>query len=424
MKANAILGWGFIVSLVVSCGDEPSHQLTSSPSPETRAIDIMPAEQAATYKALLPQVDDPELARVLTSADTMWYDASSIVPGYQDSMGDPEGMRPNTITSEFIDLAVPGGHGRLFKSRGLFHFPFATGGLDESPNAFKINFWSAPKSGNGFHPVVYWRLNWSRWRWLFPKGTIIGEVLFVKFPDNDMRVFEIRTRTRHLTEWVVDVFRPFPTAESYATAIKSERPEWESNTNLRTVVQHLTQSATMQPYQLSSRYFGKAFQPVKGHLDFIPEVTDTELTKQLLRDTTFTSARDQTWKSSGTNVTYAASSKSRSAIVPQNYQAGVFPVNDEFCSRCHVDAGRQISHFHPDLVLYGELWGEDQTFSWHPFKTESFVNRQGRPVSFNNENRRLRDDFVNAGLVTRYNPSIHSANIYKELPKNWKYEPL
>lgn len=388
------------------------------------SIDIMPPAKAAQYKALLPSVWDEELHTILHNSETMWYDAESIVPSYQDSQGDPEGNRPNTIDPVLIDLAVPGGWASLFSETGKFNFPFRSGGADLSSNLVKINFWSVPKINGGQLPVVYWKLNFSRWRWIFPLATVIGEVLLERFPDGDLRVFEIRTRKREITGWHNTVLRPFLTANILADAIKSARPQWEQSPSLKALVAHLLNENTLTARTLKSEHFGISFQTQSGYLDILPDFGDPQLVKDLLKETPFQSVGSILWKSNGTQVTFAASTLSSYSIVPKQYDAGMLQVDDVSCRRCHKDGGRQIGDYYDDLIAYGELWGEDEIFSWHPFETKMFVNAQGEVQNFNDDNRRLRPDFASAGLVVTYNPSLHPSSLYKEIPRDWTYHPI
>jgi len=63
--------------------------LTSSYLLADGFVQIMPKQKELLYKNLLPTVEDMEVQFLLKSENTMWYDAESIIPGYQDSMGDP-----------------------------------------------------------------------------------------------------------------------------------------------------------------------------------------------------------------------------------------------------------------------------------------------------------------------------------------------
>jgi hypothetical protein len=128
-----------------ACSNNNSKPETTTPELLEQApinpVQLMPKEMEDYYKALLPRIDDMEMQFVIWDSNTMWYDDKAIVPGYQDSQGDPEGMRPNTIDRSLIDTAVPGGHAKLFSTTtsGRFNFPFGTGGADRSINFKKVN---------------------------------------------------------------------------------------------------------------------------------------------------------------------------------------------------------------------------------------------------------------------------------------------
>src|SRR5262245_50533111 len=93
------------VLLAVSCSRESTSGLSQSDVSEGFSpgyVDIMPRDRAAAYKHIMPRVDDADVQSIISSSDTMWYDGESMIPGYQDSMGDPEGYRPNTIQPVLI----------------------------------------------------------------------------------------------------------------------------------------------------------------------------------------------------------------------------------------------------------------------------------------------------------------------------------
>ena len=69
-------------------GVEPTDTEVNVPLDADRPVDIMPRSDLADVAARMPRVADAWLHGVLESADTMWYDQRSIVPGYQDSFGD------------------------------------------------------------------------------------------------------------------------------------------------------------------------------------------------------------------------------------------------------------------------------------------------------------------------------------------------
>jgi hypothetical protein len=98
-----------------------------------------------------------------------------------------------------------------------------------------------------------------------------------------------------------------------------------------------------------------------------------------------------------------------------------------------VDAGRSFQDFHPEVAAYGELWGEDQAFSWHLFETDRFVKPDGNVRCFNadpgagcsvDDNRALRQALKDSGLVVPYNLVEENAGDYKRLPQSWTYKPF
>jgi hypothetical protein len=354
----------------------------------------------------------------------MWYDRFSIVPGYQDSYGDdlnfPVGMRPNTIDSGLI--AVPGGHGWIFAEAGIFHFPFGRpGGAGE--DAFVVNFWHVPRDGGALLPVVWWWREPTSWHhrieWMFPKGTVTGEVLFKVTESGAWYPFEIRTRVRRLDGWTSDAFRPFPTAESLALALEGTK---STAPDVAALVVALRDPGTLQAGQLRATHFeGSSFLDVNGAQDELPGLDDPAILMELLMETPFVSARGAAWKSSGGMTAWAATTQASFSIVPRGYNAGFIAVDDASCGGCHRDAGRPFRDFYPDIMLYGELWGEDEVFSWHPFLNESFVDGDGDVVGFGPpDNRELRPDLEPAGLLAPYRPADHGADLWRKPDAPWR----
>lgn len=396
-----------------------------------RPVTVMPEDRLALFQKLFPPVGDAALNDILSSDDTIWYDKYSMIPGYQDSFGDnvtfPVGMRPNTIESSLIDLAVPGGHAQLFLNKGTFHFPFGrTGGLSSAQNTFVIDFWRLPSSGGKLLPVAYSNWNPNNWtrrvEWMFPVGTVFGEVLFI-IDGQDWYVFEIRTRTRYLTGWDVDVFRPFRTALEFAQALERKRkqkPEWQTSAEIDTLIAHLRKNDSMTKGTLKTTHYAGAFPQVDGGVDTIPGLSDNTILKELMQTSIFESAKGQVWKDDGVKRTFAASTSADFSIVPKNYDAAFFEVSETFCNRCHMDAGRPFKDYYKNVVAYGELWGEDDVFSWHPFDASNFVDANGKVKNFNYDNRKFRQDFVNAGILEKYDSKKHAATFYKRLDRTWK----
>ncbi len=399
----------------------------------TRILDIMPIDRLARVAARLPALTDPALAALLESPDTLWYDRHSLVPGYQDSFGQdfdcatcgPTGMRPNTIDKSMINLAVPGGWQQVFTQKGLFHFPFGRP-PEVVASTVLVNFWHVPRDGADILPVVFWRRDPNyythRYEWMFPAGTVLGEMMFL-VAGEEWFPFEIRTRTRALTGWQNDIFRPFPTAGELADALelkRKERSEWQNDNDISALIDHLRSPSTLVAATLEASHFAAAFPALAGAKDVLPALADSSILEELLLTTPFRSAAGEVWKQQGNLVAYAPTTSAAFSIVPTNYDAGFLSVDDATCHRCHQDAGRPFRDFYDNILAYGELWGEDEAFSWHPFDSSIYVDAKGDVKNFNFGSRVLRADFTQAGLLEKYDAGLHPETRWKKLPGAWK----
>lgn len=395
-----------------------------------RPVDIMPPPRLGMIAPRMPHVADPWLKGILESADTMWYDKLSIIPGYQDSFGDnvqlPIGMRPNSIDRQMIDLAVPGGHAQLFVEDGLFHFPFGRGigGAARTDN-FVVDFWHVPRDAGALLPVVWWQRDPNtythRVEWMFPAGTVLGEVLF-QIDDGTWYPFEIRVRVREVDRWRVDVYRPFPRGEDLAAALDAAaeaNPAWRT-ADVAALAAHARDSGTLQAASLGATHFAAAFPRLQGAEDVLPPLADPAILQALLMEVPFRSVKGIPWKQSGSLTTHAATTDASFHIVPRGYDGGFLEVSDEACRSCHQDAGRPFKDYYDNVLAYGELWGEDESFTWHPFDADNFVDANGDVRNFNHDNRRIRPDFTAGGVIAAYEPARHPATTWKKLPGPWK----
>ena len=408
-------------------GDDPMHvDPCASPVviPTTgRPIDLMPPAKLAEIASRVPCIGAGPLRDALESTQTLWYDKHSLIPGYQDSFGDnvqtPIGFRPNTIDPGLINLAVPGGHQQIFSSLGIFHFPFGSpiGPVD---NVKVFDFWRPPYANGKPLPVVHWQRDPNgythRVEWMFPVGTVFGEALFLD-EGGTLFPFEIRTRTRTVSGWVNDIYRPFPRATDLAGAIEARGATTPTLASLVTQLR----TNTLAPYQVKNTNFPGAFPTRDAGIDILPALSgsDADLVHDLMMTTPFVSARGLAWKQAGGRTAFAAGAAGRGTIVPKGYNAAAVEVSEASCDVCHRDAGRPFEAWYDNILAYGELWGNDEIFTWHPFTMASFVDAQGRVVNFNHDNRVIRADMKAAGLVAPYSAASHPPNVYKRIVREW-----
>ncbi len=381
-------------------------------------VQIVPTQTLAAYKAAMPKFAFQRLNSIVTSSDTLWYDKTTMIGTYQDTVGHgqgaPIGMRRN---GEGAGLIVPQGR-KLFSADGkTWSFPFAhTAGTDRSSNLQVVNFMHLPRAEGTLQPVVYWIINDRRtrgglgllqWRWMYPRGTVFGEMLFNKTSDGQLLPTELRTRERQLVGWSTNVYRPFSNAAALSIAIKQRRPNWQQLDNLNRVIQSLESDASLKPLRMNSDGFPGTFR-AEGFQDELPDFGDEELVKELLRNTPFVSVYGEAWKESGERRAFAPTSTARLSIVPNQYEAGILEMRDNSCQRCHQDAQRRVEDFAPAAILYGDIWGSDDIFSFHPFD-------QRRYSADGNENRSVRPEFASSGMVQPYDPKRHTDSHYRNL---------
>ncbi len=387
-------------------------------------VDFIHPTKLAPLKDSLPLVVDTDINTAMRSPDTMWYDEDSMVFLYQDSAETVVGGRANCVGREVgennADNDAIHKLVNYFGPDYRFKFPFRTAaGTDNVTNKRVMNFWAPPKKNGSVLPVKWWQpTSRGRWRWTFPVGTLFGEVLYLQGPDGRWYVFEIRTRKRYRDGWATNIFRPFPTAQSLVEGIQRVKPNWFESLELWKFVQYLQNKNTLVKHRLVSEAYGKVFPPIDGALDILPEISDTQLIQKLLSETPFVSAEGKIWKENGSLETYAASSKANFSIVPKGYEAGMIAVNEVSCRRCHSEVGRTLAHFEWDVQLYGEMWGEDEIFTWHIFEPNRYIFATFDDVD---GSRKVNPRFQQAGLVKKEKPSDSDPD-YKAMPT--VYQPV
>lgn len=398
---------------------EPSPRL-DDPALKVRAgyMDFINPAELGALKARLPRISDGALDAVMRHQDTMWYDEETMAFGYQDSEETVTGMRANCV-GRVTGENNPDNPGifKLTKYFGpdyRFREPFRkAAGTNPVENVKVLNFWAPPRESSGkVIPVKYWRPSTrGRWRWAFPKDTVFGEVLFERDSAGAWHVFEIRTRKRYLDGWAVNMFRPFRTAADMAIAVRTLRPNWMVDASLVNLVRHLDDPSTLRQHSMKSEPFAKIFPEIRGALDELPPIADEQLTTELLhRD--FVSVEGAVWKENGSLLTYAPASQGEFSVVPRGYEMGLIPVNDVSCSRCHSETGRRLGQIEFDIILYGEVWGEDQIFTWHLFKPHRYMFG-----TWDDEDgsRMVNPRMEAAGLLS-YGEPDHGSKTWKPLP--------
>jgi hypothetical protein len=324
------------------------------------------------------------------------------------------GVRYNTAGLAAASIA----QGNLiFDNRG-FKYPFAVAfGTDFTKDVYLLDFMALPKVDGKRLNVAYW-VEGNRWRWTFPIGTVMGEVLMIKAPaglKQNYYAFEVRTRRRYKGGWIPNIYRPFTTATQLEGALISRNADWESKPNIKKVIEHLRSTETLIPRKITpTRPYQVAFKSLDGFLDFLPDFGDPQLVADLLSSSPFLSAEGKVWKAKGKQETYAASTKASFSVVPSNYDGGLIQVNEVSCNRCHQDAARPIGEFNDFTQLYGEIWGEDHIFTWHLFDENKGKLNMGLDGVFVN-NRVLNGALFSVGFLEALDAKKHPSQHYARL---------
>lgn len=379
----------------------------------------MPADRLAALSRALPRTKSKDLGEALEAPDTFWYDKASMPGVYQDSVPPFIGLRSNHST-----LSYGAGQPTFFDGFG-FRFPFnVTGGTHRCVGLAIAHFVRLPKIDGKSLPIVWWNepvLGWDgqhptdmrvTYHWMFPIGTLVGEIMSQLTPKRTHVVFEIRTRKREARQWRANAHRPFPSAKRLKAALERKRPEGKRSASIARLIEHLGNESRFRTGYLPDPY---SATPIGiGGIDALPPFNDDDLVTELLTETEFEPSVGVSWKESGEHRVHApANEHGGYSIVPVNYDGGVLPVDSQSCASCHRHAGRKISDFMGHLSLYGQLWGSDEVYSWSPFNA-AYAN------DANANNFVLRQDFIEAGVLEPYDPAKHKAEHYQKLPRIWR----
>lgn len=411
-------------------GDSPSPKPPGSVAADTQAAQagseagapaplhtgklgqLIPPERLAELRQALPKVDSPELQDILNDPELFVYTKEEIPAAYQNW----KGVLPGVHTPEFnisADKQERFGNGNV-------EFPWGRPlGTHRCENVVTFNFiWLPLKPDGKREPIVYFPKKHQGdhtvgYSWAFPVGTVVGEVLGMELPSGRIVTFELRIRTRELRDWGIDLYRPYPTPESLAAAIKEFRPEWQQQAALTAVVDHLESNSLRFPLVSlkDSQPLQRVFQGT-GLVDTLPGLPDEELLIELLSQKAFVSCLGMDWRSDAEgNRTSAPTTAAALQVVPRNYDAGFVNIDRYDCSQCHTTVGQHVDDFDFHRDWYGRIRGSDGIFSFHPFEP-SCISPRGIPGK-----AVIRQELVTLGLISPYEPRLHTADRYSSIPE-------
>ncbi|MDA7979830.1 MAG: hypothetical protein MPJ50_13765 [Pirellulales bacterium] len=399
----AVVGTALLVEAAIAGPDDDPVRVGQ---PET--FRLMTEERDAAFRRLLPKVDDPNLQAIFENPRLILYTDREMPQAYQDWST----MLPGVHSPSYNISA----NGSEPFGNGNREFPWsAPAGTHRSTSVTSFKFLWLPEDESGrTRPVVWYRSRLpgdssAGYAWLFPVGTLVGEVLYMKGSDGRGYTFEVRVRNREEGAWGVDVFRPFPEASDLAEAVKERRPDWADDEQLAELVAHLESKNAMPKRTLADDQPGRSVFRQQMGVDKLPPMNDT-LVAELLTGTVFKSALADYWRIDEAGlVTFAPTTDDEFHVVPKNYDAGFIQLDRDSCLRCHQTVAQSVRRFDVGRDWYGRIRGSDGIFSFHPFAPSSISsNGYGNTV-------RMRDSMERAGVLERFDPEIHTKEIYQRV---------
>ncbi len=303
----------------------------------------------------------------------------------------------------------PGGSG-FFEPNT--EFPWTTpAGLRQNSNAanFKFVVFPEPKDkARALDEKIQW---WTEMvapaafnaaiggikRWIYPVGTVFGEVLLVRNEKNEHVVFEVRTRTKkqagYAKGWDMESYRPFPTAESLLVRLQQliQLSQFSGNPAIEGLMTHLTTKKKLPLEILSdtSNTTKRAFGSRTVAIDKLPAISN-EAVMELLTNTSFEASTGSYWLDEGDKSPSAPATDAPFHIVPRNANLAFIHTDNGSCMTCHDSAGEHARKFAFNAPSgndwYGFVRGSDAIFSFQ------FMNR-------GNSSKSIKQEFVNAGLI-------------------------
>lgn len=288
-------------------------------------------------------------------------------------------------------------------------FPWAhPGGLNDSTNATTFKFVVFPEPKDAVRSITekirYWRETIPSYQntplegvfvWMFPVGTIFGEVLLVKNSKNEHWAFEVRVREKESEGlnkgWQMDSYRPFPNQRDlYTRALElAEKDQYKSDKKVAAFLEYLSVPRKLEVQTVADGFGGAAFKTRKAQYDYLPELPEA-MVRELLETTPFQRSCGSYWTEAKENVPAMPTTRAAFHIVPRNSNLPVMHVDNEQCASCHDSTLKHATNFASSVgnneLWYGYVRGSDGILSFNPF-------------AGGNGSKSFRRDLVDAGLM-------------------------
>lgn len=361
-------------------------------------------------RVFLPETTSPILNSILKSPDTILYTSSfpsdSIPPAYQITNNPLNGLH-----SPFYNISADFNERQFGVGNPNKEFPwFKPGGTDLAASSIKsIKFFQLPRDSEGKTlPIIYYsqylRTNSPFGEtspttvWLYPVGTVFGEVLLFTPPNPPYNrysyAFELRLRKKTFTTWEIQVWKPFPTLQHLIRAIGQ-----------------IPRNLISLPIKIFRNRHPRLILNVTTQKLELPSIPP-ETTHKLLTETKFEEATNQEFYSdpsstfNGQLPSGPTNETSDFHIIPRNYEGHFIGSDVNSCTNCHDSVLKQADFFDLGRDWYGRVRGSDGIFSFHIFDNNS-ISYSGSPKTI-----RLNQELLKNRLLVHYNRQIHSNQVY------------
>lgn len=302
----------------------------------------------------LPEVDDLELNDILKSPDTIFYKFPQVwqhyIPSSRIEYNNLTLGTKSYSTTDPVWGIFYSSHNSDFNANPLFPWE-TTVGLNSSHkegnrNYQTVDFLSLPKVNGKIMPVLY--LNELPGKWIFPPGTMVGEIIYV-IHDNQKYIQEIRVRRKNQdsTTWEPNAFRPIVSRDEFIRLIgKNYTPAYK--------------------YMFFRNPQEDEVFKMDGLVERLPPLSENKvkslLSRPFQRVTDWSPASDQDFH-----------------ILPKNYCFSLLnSIDVETCANCHRQTQISVRNLTPKEPLVinnfqkvGNIRGSDTVFTWHPFGASS-----------------------------------------------------
>ena len=338
-------------------------------------------DQAKTdsLKNKLPKFQSEALKRVLDSKSVRFYDLDTMPMAYQDFEGALRGIHSPRYNIS-ANRSEPHGNGNV-------EFPWGKpAGTHRTSGVNSVKFINLPTlPDNSIIPIIFWHTIGEGYEWLFPHGTVIGEILF-----KDSTCFEIRTRTRNEGKWNIDVLRPFLNAEELRKQIAKCFPSFSEDAELKALFEacdSIDQDLmVLEDSQPDLKIFNNKIKRI-----VLPGITK-EKANILSSDRIFRSALGTTWTKAVDSPSIPTLNEGH-GIIPANYDGDFVEISSKSCARCHDTVNTHVRNFNFRRDWYGKIRGSDGIFSFSIFDPSCISdNGIGQGVRINQE--LLNDDWI------------------------------